>query len=63
MNTHNIREKSKNFPILLDSVCSSSIRIGNMTFKLRKKEDVAKKWQTQARNSTTDKKVNVFLPT
>ena len=59
MNTHNIREKFKNFQTLFISGCSSSIIMVHMTMKPINKKEVPTKWQTQARNFKTDQKVKV----
>ena len=59
MNTHNGREESKNFRILVNSEYSFIITMVNMTSKLRLKKYFSRKRQTQIGNFTTYQKVKV----
>ena len=59
MNTGNGRAKFKNFLILLDSGCSSTILMGRLVKKLGLEEDTPTQWNTQAVNTTTNIKVNI----
>ena len=57
MNTRKVREKFKNFRIILDSVCSSMIVTRRMDEKLCPEKYAVIQWQTQAGNITTNSKV------
>ena len=59
MNTGNGRAKFKNFLILLDSGCSSTILMGRLVKKLGLEEDTPMQWNTQAVNITTNIKVKI----
>ena len=65
MNTRYGRAKFKNFLILLDSGCSSTILMGRLFEKLHPEKYAVTQWHTQARNITTNNnvKVNFTLPT
>ena len=59
MYTRKGRAKLKNFSILLDSGCSSTVVMGRLVNKLGLKEDTPMQWNTQAGNITTNPKVKV----
>ena len=59
MNTREGRGKFKNFRIILDSGCSSTIVIRRIVQKRCPEKDAVAQWQTQARKITTNIKVNV----
>ena len=59
MNTRKGKAKFKNFLILLDSVCSSTIVIGGIVIKLILEEGKLMQWNPQAGNITTNIKVKV----
>ena len=53
------KARFKNFRILLDSGCSSTIAMGRLVKKLGLQEDTPMQWNTQAGNITTDFKVKI----
>ena len=59
LNIKNGRAKFKNFRIILDIVCSSTILIRRLVDKLDPEKYYVIQWQTQAGNITTTFKVNV----
>ena len=59
MNTRKGRAKFKNFRIILDSGCSSTIVMGRLVKKSGLEEDSPMQWHTQAVNITTSLKVKV----
>ena len=61
MNTIKGREKFKNFQILLNSGCSSTILMRRLFEKLCSEKDDVVQWQTQAGNITTNFKVKVYF--
>ena len=61
MNTRKGRAKFKNFRILLDSGCSSTIVMRRLVQKLRPEIYAMVQWKTQAGNITTDVKVKVYF--
>ena len=65
MNNRKGKAKFKKFRILLESGCISTVVMGRLIEKLHPKKDAPIKWNTQARNITTNIKVNIdfTLPT
>ena len=61
MNARKGRAKFKNFRIILYSRCSSTILMRRLVQKLCPEKYSVIQWQTQARNVTTDLKVNVYF--
>ena len=59
MNTRRRKVKFKNFQILLDIGCSSTIVMRRLIIKLKNKEDSVIQFKTQALNITTDIKVKI----
>ena len=59
MNIRKGKAKFKNFRILLDSVCSSTIVMGRIIEKLCPEKDAPMQWNPQARNITNNLKVKV----
>ena len=59
MNTRKYKEKFKNFRILLDSGCSSTIVMGRLVKKLHPDKYTVIQWHTQAGNITTNLRVKV----
>ena len=59
MNTRKGRAKFKNFRILLDSECSTTIVMGRLVRKVTPKEDVGMKLHTQAGSITTNIKLRI----
>ena len=59
MNTRHGRAKFKNFRIILDSECSSTIVIGRLVEKPHPEKDSVMQWHPQAGNITTNYKVKV----
>ena len=59
MNTRKGRARFKNFCILLDSGCSSTIVMGNPVENLYPKKLASMQWNTQAGNITTNLKVKI----
>ena len=59
MNTRKDGAKFKNFRILLDSGCSSTILIGRLIEKIHPENDALMQWNTQAGNITNNLKVKV----
>ena len=59
MNTRKGRSIFKNFRVLLDSGCSSTIVMGRPIEKLHPEQDALIQWNTQAGNITTNNKVKV----
>ena len=59
MNTRKGRSKFKNFCIILDSGCSSTIVMGRLVKKSGLEENSPMQWHTQAVNITTNLKVKV----
>ena len=57
MNTIKGRGKFKNFRIILDSECSSTIVIGRLVEKPHPEKDSVMQWHPQAGNITTNYKV------
>ena len=55
----------KNFHILLDSECSSTIVMGRLVGKLYPEEYALMQWNTQSGNITTNLKIKIYftLPT
>ena len=62
MNTRRVRVKFKDFRILLDSGCRSTILMGRIVKKLSPEEDSVMQWHTQDGNINTNLKVKVDLP-
>ena len=61
MNNRKGKEKFKNYHILLDSGCSSTIVMGRLVEKLRPEKDSLIQWITQAGNITTNFKVKIYF--
>ena len=59
MNTRKCRTKFKNFLMILDTGCSSTIVMQRLVEKLCPKKDAVMQWQTQAGNITTNFKVKI----
>ena len=59
MNTRHCRAKFKNFLIILDSGCSSTIVMGRIVGKLNTEKYSVMQWHTQAGNITINHKVEV----
>ena len=59
MNTRKGRSRFKNFQIILDSVCSSTILMGRIVKKLFHEKYDVMQWHTQAGNITTNYKATV----
>ena len=59
MNTRKSKAKVKNFLIILENVCSSTIVMGRLVEKLSPYIDAPKKWHAEAVNITTNIKVKV----
>ena len=59
MNTRKGRAKFKNFQIILDSVCTSTILMVRIIQKLHPKEDNVIQWHTQAGIITTNTNVRI----
>ena len=59
MNTSRCKENFKNFRILLDSGCSSTIVMGRLVGKNRLEKDDVMQWNNQAGNITTNINVKV----
>ena len=59
MNTRKGRAEFKNFRILLDSGCSSTILIRRLVEKISPEKDSVMQWQTQAGNITNNFKVKI----
>ena len=59
MNTRPGKEKFKNFCIILDSRCSSTIVMGTLVKKLGLEKYATMQWNTQAENITTNIKVKI----
>ena len=59
INTRRVRERFKNFRILLDSGCSYTIEMGRLTEKLHPEKYAPMQWNTQAGNISTNIKVKV----
>ena len=59
MNTRKGRTKLKNFRIILDSGCSSTIVTRRLVEKLNPEKYAVMQWKTQAGNITNNLKVNV----
>ena len=59
MNTRKGGAKFKNFCILLDSGCSSTIVMGRQVEKIYPEGDAPMQWNTQARNIMTNLKVKI----
>ena len=57
MNTRKGRLKFKNFRIILDSGCVSTLVIGSLVEKICLEQDDVMQWHTQAGNITTSIKV------
>ena len=62
MNIRKCRAKFKNFHILLDSRCSSTIIMIRIITKLNTKLDTMMQWHTQEVNITTNLRVKLDLP-
>ena len=65
MNTRHGRAKFKNFQIILDSVCSSTILMVKLVEKLHPEKDDVMQWHTKAGYITNSHKVKLYftLPT
>ena len=61
MNTRKGKARFKNFRILLDSVCSSTIVMESLVNKLYPEKDAAMQWHTQTGNITTNLKVKMHF--
>ena len=61
MDTRKGRSKFKNFRIILDSGCRSTIATRRLVNKLGLKKDAVMQWQTQAENITTSFMVQVVF--
>ena len=61
MNTQKVKEKFKNFRILLDNGCSSTILMGRLIKKNNPTEDALMQWHTQAVSISTNLKVNIDM--
>ena len=61
MNTQKGRSKFKNFRILLDIGCSSTIVMRRLIEKINPKKDNMTQWHTQAINITTNIKVKIYF--
>ena len=61
MNTGNGKEKFKNFLILLDIGCSSTVVMLRLVKKLSPQKYYVIQWHTQAGNITTNLKVEVYF--
>ena len=61
MNTRKGKATFKNFRILLDSGCSSTIVIGRLVKKLHSDKYAVMQWSTQYGNITTNIKVKVYF--
>ena len=61
MNTRKGRAKFKNFRIILDTRCISTIVTGRLIPKLSPKEGNMMQWHTQAGSITTNLKVKIYL--
>ena len=59
MNTRKGKAKFKNFQILLDSRCSSTIVVGRIVKKLNPGKYAVMQWNTHAVNITTNLKVKL----
>ena len=59
MNTRKGKSKFKNFCILLDTGCSSTIVMVRLVEKLSAEKDAPMQWNTKAGNITTNIKVKV----
>ena len=59
MNNRRGRAEFKNFLIILDSGCISTIVMRRLIGKLHPEKDAVMQWHTQARNITTNLKVKV----
>ena len=59
MNTQKGKDRFKNFQILLNSGCSSTIVMVRIIKKLHPKEDTVVQWHMQAGSITTNLKVNI----
>ena len=59
VNIQNGRAKFKNFRILLDNVCGSTVVIRKLLTKLNPKEEYMMQWHTQAGNITTSLRVKI----
>ena len=62
MNTITVKANYKSFCIILDSGCSYTILMGRIVNKLGLEKDALMQWNTQARNITTDIKLDFTLP-
>ena len=61
MNTHSGREKPINFRLFLDSGITSTIMMGEITSKIKQKQEAKNTWGTQTWKFTTLRKLNVDL--
>ena len=61
MNTRHCRAKFKNFQIILDSGCSSTILMGRLVGKINPEKYDVMQWHMQAQNFTTDIKIKVDI--
>ena len=61
MNTRNGKVKFKNFLILLDIGCSSTVVMLRLVKKLSPQKYYVIQWHTQAGNITTNLKVEVYF--
>ena len=59
MNTRNVKVKFKNFRILLDSGCSSTVLMGWLVENLYPEKDAVVQCHTQSGNITTNLKVKL----
>ena len=62
MNTRRVKAKFKEFQILLDSGCSSTMLMGRLVEKVHLEKDAAMQWHMQAVNIIANLKVKVYLP-
>ena len=61
MNTRNVRGEFKNFRIILDSGCISTILMGRLVKKLGLEKYTLVQWNTQAVNITNNLKVKIYF--
>ena len=61
INTKRCKAKFKNFWILLNSGCSSTVRMGRLIQKLHPKVGTVMQWHTQAGKSNTNINVQIYF--